>query len=119
MERLQENYQIFVLLSVCPSEKPVNRWITWRNISISIICLTLLLIGFTASFIFIQRNYSIDLPNTICACYQIFSTMTGIYLLVATYIKRAEIKAIFNAFQDFFNASKLFSFFFFISKVIC
>lgn len=106
MKPLQENYQMFVRLGICSSVKPLNQWIKLCNISTLIFCPFFLPTGLIAGFVFMVKNFKIDLPNTICACFQVVATMTGVYVLIAIYVKRAEIKVIFHTFQTFYDASK-------------
>lgn len=113
MKPLQDSYNIFVHLCICPPIKLISRRKKMFNIFLSIFCPTLLIIGLIGSFVYFIRNFRSDLASTICAINQIFGTLIGLYTLFMAHVKRRDIKQMFDNFQTFYDASKWIIWFFY------
>lgn len=107
MKPLRESYQLFVFFYVCPPDKPICRWLKLINHFLTISCVIVLFMALISSGIFVIKNFSTDLANAICAYYQIAGLISSIYSIITSYIKRADIKKIFDNFQLFYDASKI------------
>lgn len=106
MKPLKENYKIFVLLGICPPDKPISRRMSIFHILFSVFCTINLFVGLIGSTVFCLKNFSSDLGNGIFGIGQMFATGTCLHALITAHIKRHEIKKIFDDFQTFVDASK-------------
>lgn len=106
MKRLKEIYWIFVILGICPPDKPIERWLKIFSNFISIYCLTIFFIALISSIFYFLKYFSTDLASAIIAVYQIVGAIIGLYLLIMAHIKRHDIKMIFNDIQTFYDACK-------------
>lgn len=107
MKPLNRSYHVFVLLCICPPDQFANRWIKFRNITFSIMGLTLILLGNISGFIFIMKFAKIDLIQTMFAVLQTAALTGAIYTLIMAYVLRTKIQSVFNIFQHFYDSSKL------------
>lgn len=106
MKTLQENYQVFVLLCVCPSDKPISRRMKIFYISISALCATVVFTALISSSVYFLKNYSIDLEGAIFAVAQIVAAFVISSTLIIAHFKRHDIKKIFNDIQSHYDACK-------------
>lgn len=107
MKPLHENYRIFVLLGICPPDKPITHQMRWLNVTILISFPAIMLFMLTGSFVFIVKHILTDLAMAICACFQIGAVGMALYLFITAYVKRNDLKEIFDNYQAFYNTSKL------------
>lgn len=106
MKPMHEINRRFVLLCICPPDKPLNRRTKLFNISFVILNLIIMMYLLFGSMFFCARNFSTDLVHTICAVLQICVAFLGLNSLFTAFIKRSNNKNIFDAYQTFYNASK-------------
>lgn len=106
MKTLLAIYRQFSLLHICPAHKSINQWTKLLNILLLIICPMISFSGLIASFVFFLQNVRTDLKNAIYACFQIIGQATAFYSYIMAYVKRKDLKKIFDAIQQFFDASK-------------
>lgn len=106
MKALEENYKIFVLLGICPSDKPISRWMEIVHISISVFCAIFLIGCLISSSVYCLNTFLIDLGNGIFSVCQILGNVTSLYFIIIAHIIRHDIKKVFNDVQAFDEASK-------------
>lgn len=106
MKPFKENYRIFALLGFFPSEKRPIRWKKILKLSILIFFATEITILLFASAVFALNIFSTDRTSAIAACFQICGLITVQFSLISAYIKRNELKEIFDQFQTFYDTSK-------------
>lgn len=107
MKPLHENYRSFVLLCICPPTESISYWMKLFNVLILISCILFESTTTIASVVFIGKYFSINLPNALCACYQVATGCMALYTLITAHINRKDLKEIFDAFQAFYDASKI------------
>lgn len=106
MKLLQEIYQSFMLLGICPPEQSISHWMTILHIFISVFCACFSLGGLISSTVFCIKHFSIDLESSIYAFSTITSSTMSLYSLIIAHIKRNDIKQMFNDFQTFEKTGK-------------
>lgn len=103
---MHEMYQRFVIMSIIPPDKPISRHMKFLKITISTIFLIGLFTTLYGSFFYTLKYISTEMANAICAIFQICGLILAIYSIFMAYIKRHDIKATFDDFQIFCEASK-------------
>lgn len=107
MKPLQQSYQRFVVLGICPQVEPISRGRKIVNAFVPIFCPTVLFITCTASFLFFMKYVTTDLERAICACLQIAGAVNPLFTLFTAHIIRSDIKKSFDYFQMFHDKCKL------------
>lgn len=107
MKPLKESYRILAMLGICPPLQPISCCKKLFQNSILILWAIGLFLYFIASLAFLIKSISIDLTSVISTIFQLSAIITALYSLTTAYIKRNELKNMFDAFQIFYDASKL------------
>lgn len=105
MKILEPIHKRFTLLSICPSDSN-EPFIKFRNVALSVTCFMLNTLAAPACLTFILQNLKNDLENTLFAMIAGSATAALCYLMIAGFILRHEITAIFSVFQDISDTCK-------------
>lgn len=106
MKTLKKNYQLFILLNICPPDNTISDRMKLFNRFVSILCPTMVCMAYVVSAGFVAQAFLTDLTNTICAIFQISELTASLYTFLMAHINRKNITEMFNNFETFYNTSK-------------
>lgn len=109
MKPLETNQRVLIWLCGFPTDSSASKWEKIAHIAFTLIVIATNLLSVVSSSVFIYRNVSINLEETLFSLFHTFASASMLYQSIAIVILCRELAAIFKTLANIYDASKCIS----------